>query len=806
MKTFNLFLSLAVTLSIALSSAAQTGVQRALYNRERVNTEFADVTKDLSDLERQDALTQWIRVVNAYEPTYMKRAYTSLKNSIRNRQIIELAAHYFYTKQATKGRSAIEFYFHSLTSWFSEISENPLMSGTIYQKRASEMAAIGSSQVAGLKSCLASVTQITNVQLSCMNDQLRQMVDAAQSMINDKSFLPPASVMSYEGNIGGNQVELLTQNSYGAGIVNYLAPLTNRILTGKNRIDGKAYVDMSVEDFKTILTDRQAIHRLFTKEEGFPTSLDPKSSDFHQLYNASIVGNGEKNIFGEIYSAISNAKESVFIDIYFFGASAGTFMAKRLIDLVQKNPNMHVYMMTDRWNTMGYGKEMTVAYNFLRAYAEKFPEDRILLMPPNIFLKRTSLPNFVDLMISDDLVRNISQKDGIKDKVRVFPKAKSDHSKVIVVDGKNPQTGIAFVGSKNLTDTSGGVSYDEVAKVQGPVVPVILDSYYHDLAAAISLEMTGTGRAYMQNAYIKGKKGTVGAQANSMIQGMLAPIDVLNRSQNNYLNKINVPTLNKGTTTIQVGQNDLTGSIRTPQVQDIFLLLNAKKQIIISDQFLYDPLIIETLKSALSRNTQLELYVLLSDLADPLNPAKPFAHIPNVAFLADLAIYGSRVQIKWNKPPRTFVAALADANKTMGVNLSPEYHLKGISIDGVLRAERNKCGQFANEMKVVATDGRAAMGSIRGQSALVTGSANKDNMTMLGGFREFQLVLYNDKAATAKHDCLFWSRFDDADHSETVNPYYVNVPAEIKAKGIDDEAFVAIVRRLLKSAYNFRMF
>lgn len=810
MKTFKPLLSLALSLTFAAPSLAQTApsnVQRALYNRERVYAEFSEVTKDLSDLQRQDALTQWVRVVNASEPAYMKKAYAALRNSVSNKQVIELASHYFYTGQAAKGRAVIEYYFHSMTSWFNEISENPLMAGSGYATTAKGMAAVGAAQSANLKNCLTSVNDILSVQMTCINEDLRKMTLAAKSMVNDRDFKGPASVMSYEGMIGGNQVELLTQNAYGPGIVNYLSPLTNRILTGKNQVNGKAYTEMSVEDFKAILTNRQAVGQLFTKAEGFPTNLEPGNADFHQLFNATIAGNGEKNIFGELYNSISKAKESIFIDVYFFGASAGVFLAKRMIDLVQKNPNLHIYMMTDRWNQMAYSKEMSVAYNFLRAYAENFPEDRILVMPPNIFLKRTSLPNFVDIMVSDDLVRNISQKDGLKDKLTIFPKAKSDHSKVIVIDGKNAQTGMAFVGSKNLTDTSGGVSYDEVAKVQGPAVPVILDSYYHDLSAAIALEsQTATSKAYIENAHSKGKKGASGANLQAMTRTLLAPIDVLNRSQDGYLNKINVSVPAKGTVALQVGQNNLNSAIRTAQVQDIFLILNAQKQIIISEQFLYDPLIIEALKAALVKNTQLELYVLLSDLADHLNPAKPFAHVPNIAFLAELENFGSRVQIKWNKPPQAFIQALSNANKTLGVNLSPEYHLKGLSIDGILRADRNQCGQYANETKVVAADGAAAMAAIRGNTALVTGSANKDNMTMLGGFREFQLVLYNDKASSAKHDCLFWSRFDDNDHTANVIPFYVNVPEDLKKKGINDEAFVAIVRRVLKSAYNFRMF
>src|SRR5690606_4122904 len=85
----------------------------------------------------------------------------------------------------------------------------------------------------------------------------------------------------------------------------------------------------------------------------------------------------------------------------------------------------------------------------------------------------------------------------------LYAGVKSDHSKVFVIDGKT-QHPTALVGSKNLTDASGALCFDEVVKVEGPGAAVVQDDYYFDMVYALSREMKpDTLRHFAQNGWSK---------------------------------------------------------------------------------------------------------------------------------------------------------------------------------------------------------------------------------------------------------------------------------------------------------------
>ena len=819
MKNFSRLLSLPLIASIlsspALAAPPKAGtVERSLYNREMVYTAYRAVARDLADLRKQEALALWARAMDEKDARLIRSAHMALKDKIKNKAIVNLIAHSYFTNQRPKAAAAAGLYFHTMASLISEIAAHPLTD----KSTAAEAAALaqrGSVAVDALVSCAGNAADAYGLGSSCITGDLQAMLQFVNKLANDKYYTGPMTPVGYVAPVPGNKVELLTQNRYGAAYTNYLAPLTNKILTGTSSVAGKRWVDMSVEDFKAVLKTREDADKLFTKQEGFPTNLnDPKSPDFHQLYLPVIPENGEKNIYGELYQAIAGAKETVYLDVYFFGGSAGVFLGKKLIEMVRKNPALNVVIMTDRWNTMAYTKELNVGFNFLRAYSENFPEDRILIMPPNIFLKRTSMPSFVDLMISDDLMRELTAAIGLQKNSNVYQKAKSDHSKVIIIDAKNPKSGVAFVGSKNITDTSGGIAYDESAKIQGPAVKVIQDSYYYDLFHAIELEHEGAAKnipgytennkRYIQSLFAKAAKGTGTPALAEMIATILKPVDMLERTKPGYLQNLSVPTEAQGNTTIQIAENNVYGNVRTALVQDVQLILSAREQIIISDQFLFDPTVVEALIQAMQKNPSLKVYIMLASLADLAPKGKPLANFPNNLYYNDLVAY-PQVKFKFNKVPTEFMNAVSKANSSLGLTLSPEYHLKGISIDGVTEAKKQLCGRFSNEKSVNQADGASAMSAITGRPVLVSGSANKDFLTMMGGFREFQVAIFDDKAASAKHDCLFWSRFTDPDHSENVDMANMNLPPAIKAKGITEKMVLDIVKRLLNGAYDFRM-
>jgi hypothetical protein len=225
---------------------------------------------------------------------------------------------------------------------------------------------------------------------------------------------------------------------------------------------------------------------------------------------------------------------------------------------------------------------------------------------------------------------------------------------------------------------------------------------------------------------------------------------------------------------------------------------------------LYDPVFARALAKKLMENNQVKAYILLGSQDDPSSPEKQFVRIPNIVFLEDLVATG-KAQVKWKKAPDADANALRTVKQQLGVTLSPEYHLKGISVDGVTADLKGQCGTLSNDSKVAVTGAALENLKIAMQdrtSVLISGSANKDVMTMLGGFREFQVMVF-DKEASIKHDCLFWSRFDNPDHAEsatladgTINYDLTNIPPEVIQKGISPQLFKEMVKKILTTFYS----
>lgn len=766
---------LALTLMTTTAFAASLDITGNLANRELLYTKFKQVTYDLSDIQRQSALKSWISAVNKTDPGYLKGqtgVYNNLKNEIKNKALIDLVAHYYYVNDVANAKNAIEFYFNSVATYLWEISQNPIYADYASTAKSAQGTFAGVTQ---LRSCLDSQLQTTQtgkreklIQAvnGCVNPSLRSAVAAAREIITDKWYSGPNFVQHYTGFIGGNKVEQLTSNPNDPQTILSLATLNSKLKKSIPQGGKKSYVDMTVDDFKALMpTPDAALSNLLLENEGVPKD--------HHIYSPMVPGTNEKNIFGEIYKSIQNAQESIFIDVFFLGGSMGTSLAKKLIEKSQSNPNLSILILNDRNNPLGYDPEMRIAYNYLRAYSEKF-QPKLYILKPNIALKRTALPPFVDLLVDDNAIKSIMSVEAAKqliDKSGGYPKGKSDHSKVFVIDGLRP-TGVAYVGSKNLTDSSGAIATDESTRIQGPAVQVVLDSYYYDLLEAFTLDK-----------YKKSESKDLSPQQRKELQAILAPVDVLGR----YKGGQKVLAETAGNTLLQVGENNVYGTVRSPLEQDINLILNAKNQIIISDQFLYEAKVVEAIRAAVQKNNNLKVYIILASLVEPVGTPKAFAHVPNNVFIGDLTSM-PQVKVKWKITPAKAAEALGQVQKQFGENLAPEYHLKAISIDGVSFENRQSCAS-----------GQAPTGAI---PVMISGSANKDNMTMSGGFREFQVLVY-DKLASSRHDCAFWSRWQNPDETEVAVANQFTVPPALASKGVTPDGFLKIIRSVIIYGYNF---
>ncbi len=791
MKQLTLFTTFLIFTSSAFSQvkASSYDLNFPLSLREKFYTSFLETQQDANDLGKIDALKLWKTLKAKENPKFNSYVTGSLKGMIYSQSVIDWFSHYQMTGQYKKSAEVVSSYYYSLAAFIWEASNNPRSAGDSNEtKLAQNISTTAFQAVQKVETCLYKVTPTAGKELNslatvintCVNStpEVAKIIQAATQLMNVSRYAGPNQVLSLTGFIPGNKIEQLTQNHDDAEFIRYLAPLT--ALVQKN------YSTLSVEDFKLKMPSKAAaLANVFTASEGFPA----RPSD-HRNWTL-LKKNNKKNTYGSIFNAIENAKEAIFIDVFFLGGSIGASLAKQLIEQVQKKPDLTVYIINDRFNPFTYENEMAPVYNYLRAYSEKFPEDRLVIMTPRIDLKRTAFPPIAENIINDQTLKYIltdkSQSD-LKGQLGFYPKGKSDHSKIIIVDGKNKTSGIAFVGSKNFTDSSGGISYDEVTKIQGPAVPAILDSYYYDLFEAFK-ELQRLSPAYYSQ--LATKNGVVaGSDANTSARQLLAKFDVMNRYKGKANLDLQWPA--QGSGTISIGENNVYGTIRSALPQDIDLINSAEKQIIISDQFLYDPLVVRALLEKIQKSQQLKVYIMLATLSDVLAPARQFAHIPNISYIDSLKATG-QVAAKWKKVPSANVEAIKEAFTKHNVKLSPEYHLKAISIDGVTPDQAALCNDQQKNYPALAN-------SMTKLPAMVSGSANKDVMTLTGGFREFQVVVY-DRAATIAHDCQFWERFNDSNESSEISSDTMNLPPELTSKGIDAKQFNQLIRNIITISY-----
>lgn len=588
--------------------------------------------------------------------------------------------------------------------------------------------------------------------------------------------------INYQGFIADNSIQLWNKIPTSEDAISSLGEQLGLIHTATNQKLSLKYSEMSVEDFKKLMDNEStAIDDLFTRNEGF---LQRESH-----LSLGPVTLAQPGIYQHILEAIDQAKETAFVDIFWMGGSIGVQLAKALMKKTLANPQFKVYIITDTVNRFNYGTQLDTVYRYIRAFSEKFPQRSFYIVPASLDLKRTALPEFVDLLFTNSTV-NLSQKNVALDPLfadhRFNLIGKSDHSKVVVIDGKNPNDGKAFVGSKNWTDASGGIATDEVAEIQGPAVAAILNHYYYDVIEGFLLE-SRKGNYILDHfaAQFPQEKSKSKYQA---IQYLIAGIDVLNRYESDNIFVKQIPYVEKGSDTIALGQNNIYGTETSAVDQNIHAILQAKEQIIIDDQFLYDPFIASALKTAITKHN-VKVYLMLESLTAVGDDSKLMAHVPNNLFLPELIALGAKA--KWKEVPKDMANTILATKEKYGHLLAPEFHLKSITVDGVRENEYALCQQDQPSLRHHDT-----------VPALITGSANKDVMTMTGGFREYQVLLYSE-SAVLRHDCIFWSRWQSAHETIATDGLDFELPPEAKNIDVGQEDFLNILRMVFFSTYNF---
>jgi hypothetical protein len=124
--------------------------------------------------------------------------------------------------------------------------------------------------------------------------------------------------------------------------------------------------------------------------------------------------------------------------------------------------------------------------------------------------------------------------------------------------------------------------------------------------------------------------------------------------------------------------------------------------------------------------------------------------------------------------------------------LGATFHVKSISVDGVLEENADSC---------VSLKGPILVNPQTSAPATVSGSANKDIMTMSGGFREAQVATYSE-AAVGTHDCLFWARWKERSVPSRGTEF--DLPPQAGQMGVDNpEDFLTVLKSILFTPYNF---
>ncbi len=783
--------------------------------QELLHRNYRERYLDLTDINKKDALQSWFRLFLKEPKNQDVYNYVSAQTRqfILGEDYKKLIYYYSVTGQIQQAAQTLGLYListHTLIDHFIHDPQafhwNPRLSQSF--KKSHEPLDI--NIVKRIEKCFRdqmqthkiergfdvrhSIPMINTLHLCLDNESWpNSLTSKLITLFESRNYYGAPFPISFAGAVGGNEIKLLTELPIQNYDILNLGEQLHLITHALAPVIDKPYSKLTVSDFKELMpSETDALTAVFTAQEGFQNTIDHESLFDVELTTLGPVSDRELGLYGEMLQSIRDAEQSVFIDIFWMGGSIGMNLAKELMKKVIEDPHFSVFIITDTQNKFQYGTELDMVFRYMRAFSEKFTDKNFYITSAQINLKRTALPEFIDLLVTNKVVNDLHSNKNIKsfledDGFNLL--AKSDHTKVMVVDGKLPEKAKAYVGSKNWTDSSGGANFDEVAEIKGPAAALILNSFYYDVFEAFILDLDPRlGGSMVKNHILSNFPGEYDnlSSRRKAVQKLLTPIDLIYRSsQENF----KVPYFEIGQSVVAPTQNNIYGTEMSAIEQNIQVILGAKKQIIIDDQFLYDPSIVEALKFARVHN-KVDIFIMLESLLPHVPGDKTAAHIPNNLFIPELTDLG--IEVKWQLTPSKLLhSILEDHYKHPKQTIGATFHLKSITTDGVLAQNTQSCE--SDNPKV--DDSFIPV--------LITGSANKDVMTMSGGFREYQVAVF-DKKAVSEHDCVFWKRWHDPDSSITTDGLDFVLPQQAEQLGIKDQKeFLNFLRQLVFAPYNF---
>lgn len=452
--------------------------------------------------------------------------------------------------------------------------------------------------------------------------------------------------LSFLGIIPGNEVELIGQNEVSAKRINWV---NDRVIFAGGKLDFEVpYMRMPSEN-----------------EQGNVIFSDP--------------------IFSRIREMIDRAKDSIFIDIFLFGGTMGGTLSKYLIDKTLEkrkvNKNFKVLLLHDYATNYNMKNEMMPVFNYIknRIDNEKDVRESVFLMQANIQRHPPGIPFGIT-----DLFPKTKEFFKIIESRNTYYESKIDHSKVIVIDA-NSDSPEAYFGSKNWSDHSGSYYYDDAIWVKGPAAALVQNSYYDDVAAALTLDKSEQEWFFFKEAgfdnkrYLKNRK------------------EILNWFR---VKKVFYPHI--GDDSMRIAEANVDGKIKNARNIIIDMIAKAQDHIYMEQLFLYDSYVVDALiKKKIQLKDKLKVFVLMDH-----NYNFGLNGLPNTLFLKEMKNYGIEVRFR----------------KTMGVT-------------AIFPNGEGQTYHQENHRKIMSVDGKYLLG----------GSSNINPDTLQGSFREFGGQIFSKK-------------------------------------------------------------
>jgi hypothetical protein len=282
-------------------------------------------------------------------------------------------------------------------------------------------------------------------------------------------------------------------------------------------------------------------------------------------------------IFIKYRELIDDAKESIIIFTPLLGGSIGKTLTEYLIEKVKlqtKNNSNFKIIVSHPFNmTSRHSKEVgTLLINLKKTIAN------------NPLLKRHFF------LINSD----VKESDFFK---------RSNNSRAIVIDGnsKYPQ---AYVGSKSLTDSEGGYSFDNMLWIKGPAAAHVQESLIDDI-----------------NQSIEDKN----------------QLDLINKTFS--ITRKEYP--HAGIQSVRLSENITHQNINEIRNTIIDMIINAKESIYMDQRYLYDSHISDSLIKKKLEIPAIDIRILIDTNENFLMNG-----LPNTIFIRELKMYGINIRAK----------------------------------------------------------------------------------------------------------------------------------------------------------------